>query len=220
MTKRLTAVAFIVGIASILPQAARAQTCAGAASFHSGPIRLGAGLNVGDGVKSYGAQVAAGASVGVFGTAGVSRAEYDELSDAGIVLNFEGGYAVDLTPSKNVQFCPIASFAYQSGPNVGTIESSAHAFGAGGSIGGRVAMSPTLDFVPFGSASFIASRGSARAGSQSISVDESYMQLGFGAGFVLNHMLTLQPAVAFPVGLDGGKASFQLAFSFNLGSKR
>ena len=121
-----------------------------------------------------------------------------------------------------MQFCPVASFAYQSGPNVqtpvGDISASAHAIGFGGSFGGIVPMSPTLDFVPFAGASFLASRVSASFGGTSESASKNYGEVNVGAGFVLNRTLTLQPSVSIPVGLEGAKTSFQIAFAFNFGS--
>ena len=75
--------ALLVCTCTLLPAAVGAQACVGAASFSSGPMRLGAGLTVGDGVKSYGAKFAVGEDAGPFGSASLSRAEYDGVSEAG-----------------------------------------------------------------------------------------------------------------------------------------
>lgn len=199
-----------------------AQACVGAASFASGPVRIGAGLNVADNAKSYGLQMAAGSSAGPFATATLSRAEYNEVDDAGIVLGVNAGYAIDLTPEKNVQFCPLVGFAYQTGPDVsttiGTISTSAHAVAFGGSLGGIVPVSPMFDFVPFAGGSYLISQASASTGGASVSNAENYGEINVGAGFVINRILTLQPSVSVPVGLDGGKTSFQIAFAFNFGA--
>jgi outer membrane protein with beta-barrel domain len=162
------------------------------------------------------------APVGLFGAATVSRTEYDDIDGGGTVADLTAGYAIDLTPSKSVQFCPQAGFAYQSGPDIdtgfGTVSTSAHAFALGGSFGGSIPASPTLDFVPFAGAAYTISRTSVGAGGNSISDSEDYVALTLGAGFVINRALTLQPSVAIPIGLEGGKSSFQLAFAYNFGS--
>jgi Outer membrane protein beta-barrel domain len=214
--------ALLVCTCALLPAAVGAQACVGAASFSSGPMRLGAGLTISDGLKTYGAQFGVGAEVGPFGSASLSRAEYDNASEAGVVLGLNAGYAIDLTPTKNVQFCPVAGFAYQSGPNVqstfGDVSASAHAIGFGGSFGGIVPMSPTFDFVPFAGASYLVSQTSVSIGGNSGSVSENHGEVNVGAGFVLNRTLTLQPSVSIPVGVDNAKTSFQIAFAFNFGS--
>ena len=204
-----------------VPLAAEAQVCNGAASFSAGPIQIAAGLGISDGSKSYGARLGAGAPTGVFASAGIVRSEYDDISGAGIGLDLQGGYAIDLTPARNIQFCPLASFDYQSGPDVettvGTITTSAHAVGLGGSFGGLVPMAPTLDFVPFAGAQYVISRVSASVPGFSSTESADYTAVDLGAGFVVNRTLTLQPSVSIPVGLDGGKATFQIAFAFNVG---
>ena len=156
--------ALLVCMCTLLPAAVGAQACVGAASFSSGPARLGAALTVADGAKSYGAQFGVGADAGPFGSASLSRAEYVGVSEAAVLLGLDAGYAIDLTPAKNMQFCPVASFAYQSGPTpIGTISVSAHAIGFGGSFGGIVPMSPALDFVRFAGASYLVSRYSSES---------------------------------------------------------
>ena len=77
---------------------------------------------------------------------------------------------------------------------------------------------PTVDFVPFAGAAYFVSRASASAGDVSESESQDYTEIDVGAGFVINKVLTLQPSVAIPVGVDGAKSTFLLAFAFNVGS--
>ena len=221
MNIRRCARASTIAILVTVPLAAEAQVCTGAASFSAGPVQIAAGVGISDGTKSYGARLGAGAATGVFASAGIVRSEYDDVSGAGIGLELEGGYAIDLTPAKSIQFCPLASFDYQSGPDVestaGTITTSAHAVGLGGSLGGVVPMAPTFDFVPFAGAQYVISRVSVSVPGFSSTESAGYTAVDLGAGFVVNRTLTLQPSVSIPVGLDGGKATFQIAFAFNVG---
>jgi len=129
-----------------------------------------------------------------------------------------------VNPAKTVQFCPRAGLQYASGPDIdtgtGTLTTSAHAVSFGGALGGTVAMAPTFDFVPFVAASYVVERATAKLGGVSDSESEDYTEVDVGAGFVINKTLTLQPMVAIPVGLDGAKSAFQLAFTFNFGSAK
>lgn len=199
-----------------------AQVCVGSASFASGPARIGAGMNFTDGAKSFGLQLAGGSPEGAFVSGSVSRIEYDNVSGGGTGLGATAGYAVAMNPAKTVQFCPLASFEYEKLPTidtgVGTFEGSAHAFGVGGAIGGVIPASPTLDFVPFVGAQYRAVSTSASFGGISGSGSGNYTEVEVGAGFVLNHALTIRPAVAIPVGSEDGKSTFEIAFAFNFGA--
>jgi hypothetical protein len=213
-TTKTLLIAGFVGIANSLS----AQTCVGNASYAAGPMRVGAGMQMGDHAKSYGAEFGMGSAMGLFGSASLGRATYDGVDGGGTLAGLNGGYSFDLTPTKNVQFCPVAGFMHQSGPDIDVgIGSSAHAFALGGSFGGSVPMSPTLDFVPFAGAAYTNSTGTITQGNTSTSTSVDYTMVTLGAGFVMNHTFTIQPGFAIPVGLDNGKSSFQIALGYNFG---
>jgi hypothetical protein len=216
---------FAVVFLSSASLAAHAQVCTGSASFRSGPVRIAAGIGVSDGLNSYGASLGAGAPTGIFGSAGIVRFEFrgNGITSAAVRLNLEGGYAIDLTPAKSMQFCPLASFGYESEPDsksvAGTITSSTRLVGFGGSFGRLMPMTPTVDFVPFARVQYFTTRTSGGiSGFPPVSFSDHYTAVDIGAGFVVNRTLTLQPSVSIPVGLDGGKALFQIGVSFNLGA--
>ena len=213
--------AVLISSCVALPVAVRAQTCQGTASFSSGPVRIGAGFNTSDKVKSYAAQLAAGAVTGPYASAALSRAEYDNISNAAVGIGLTGGYAIDVAPAHAAQFCPLASFGYESGPDIGTgpgaISRSSHAIGFGGSFGGAIAVAPSFDFVPFVDAQYIIEQASVSSAGTTASSSTNFTEIDVGAGFVVNKMLTLQPAVSIPVGVAGGKTSFAIAFLFNFG---
>jgi hypothetical protein len=211
-------------VAGIMSFSARSegQTCVGGASYSSGPVRIGAGLEVQDQAKSYGAALGLGSPVGPFGSVSLSRTEYDNIENASNTLGVTGGYAVDINPPKTVQFCPVAGFAYMNGPTIastfGDIDVSAHAVSFGGAIGGVATSTPTFAFVPYGGASYVISRATASLAGTSGSDSQDYTLVEIGAGFVINHTLTIRPAALVPVGLNGGKTSFDISVSFNFGS--
>lgn len=145
-----------------------AQLCDGAASFSSGPVRLGAGLSIDSDAQSYGGQVAFGAPSGPFASGSVSSVQYKDISGSGISVGTDLGFAVDLNPQRTLQFCPEVGFQYQTGPNVdtgfGTVSVSTHGFAFGGSIGGIALQSPGFDFVPFVGGSYVIAQVSASSG--------------------------------------------------------
>jgi hypothetical protein len=172
-------------------------------------------------VKSYGVSLTAGGTVGPFIGGSVSRAEYDQI-DATTVFGLAGGYAIDFTPTKAVQFCPLVSFGYVSGQDFdvgfGRVSTSAHAFGVGGSIGRTVPASPDFDFIPFAGLSYILSRTSATLNGSSQSDSQDSWEIEAGAGFVMSRRFTLQPSISIPIGINGAKPTYQLTVGFNFGS--
>lgn len=208
-------------VVPVIVNAVGAQTCVGTASFSAGTARIGAGAQFTDGAKAYGASLGAG-TANVFGKAGVSRTEYDDVSEGATVFDASVGASLDVNQQKTIQLCPLVGFSYQSGPDIetgfGTINLSAHTFAFGGSIGGTIPVSPGFDLVPFGGAAYQILKASGSFAGQSGSDSENYTLITVGAGFVINHIFTLQPTVNFPVGLDGGKSAYGIAFSLNFGS--
>jgi hypothetical protein len=167
-------------------------------------MRVGAGFNTGDHVKSYAAQFAGGGAQGPFAATSLSTVQYDDITGSGTAFDVSGGYSVDITPAGTAQFCPRVGFAYQTGPNVstgfGTVTTSTHVFALGGSFGGIAATSPGFEFVPFASASYVIAQGSASLAGQTSSQNQNYTELGVGAGFVFNRTLTIQAVANIPVG--------------------
>lgn len=223
MFNRIVGRVLIAGAASTLclGSSLGAQTCTGAASYKVGPMRAGAGLEVGDHATTYGAAFGLGALIGPFGSVSLSRTEYDNVDGGGTTVGLNAGYAIDVNLTKTMQFCPIGGFRYQSGPNIqsafGNVDVTAHAVEFGGSFGGVATSTPTFVFVPFGAASYVASRASASLAGFNTSDSQDYTLLTLGAGFIVNHTLTIRPSVVIPVGLDGATSSFAIDFGFSFG---
>lgn len=220
------------GVLALSATSIEAQTCFGNAPFSAGPVRIDAGLSTSEGTKSYGVDLAVGAKSGPFASGGVSRTRYSDLDGSGrdgssTSFGISAGYAIDLNAGKTMQFCPYADFDHTSGPDIDfgqyMIATSADAVGYGGSFGGAVRVGPTLDLVPFAGATYLVVRErDALNGLDTDTHHESYRYglIGVGAGFVIDKVLTLQPQVSIPVGVEGAKSSFQLAVSYNFGSAK
>ena len=220
MRGRLLA-AVIGGVFALTPRL-DAQTCQGTASYRNGPMRVGAGLDFEDGANSYGADLGFGSTAGPFASVGLGRTEYKNVDGSGTNFGVTAGYGVDMNPTRTLQLCPLAGFVYQSGPDIdtgfGTASTSMHAFALGGSIGGTIPASPTFDFVPFGAAEFDIAQAKVSFQGSSESSSDNYTVVTLGAGFVFNRILTIQPSVHIPMGLDGAKSSFGLVFGYNFGA--
>ena len=244
-TARSAALVFAIALMS---RSADAQVCAGVSPFSNGNVRvgmgggsLGAGLGSADGDPSLGFHVAAGASRGAFANVGVSagfsakRFIREKFAASGVddaasaTVSVSGGYSVSSPALRHIEFCPIAGFALQSGPQMwgqcaplpsggkscsGGIHGSARALWLGGNIGLLHRVSPTLAFVPFAGAALVSSRISGDERSQT----DGYVEVSLGAGVVVRRT-TIRPTLSLPMGLEGGTSSVGLQFAFNIGPK-
>jgi hypothetical protein len=200
-----------------------AQTCVGSASFSAGPVSVGAGLGTSEGVKSYGVSLAAGVNSGLYAGGSLSRIEYADLDGSSSSVAVGAGYAINLNRSRTVQFCPEVAYQHVSGPDIDyagqKITTSARAFSYGGALGTTVPVLPSLDFVPFTAAYYVTTRATATLATDSESETQNYGEFDVGAGFVIIKALTLQPSVAIPFGISGGKSTFDIGFAFNFGKR-
>ena len=237
-------IAFLLAIA-LASQNAEAQVCVGSSPFSNGHVRLGVGagsigggLGSADGNSSFGFQLAAGASSGAFANVGSSLASStkrflrqgfaasgadDALSRT---VSVNGGYSISSPTLRNVEFCPIAGFALQNGPQMwatctplpngglscsDAVQGAARALWFGGNVGRLHQVSPRFAFVPFAGAAVVSSRITGRERSQT----DSYVDISLGAGFVFKRT-TIRPTLSVPVGLAGGTTSAALQFAFNI----
>lgn len=203
--------------ATVAATPAAAQRCLGTTSFSAGSIRLGGGLATNDGVQTWGVDVALGRVTGPFGGVEVARTSRRGSSSRRYV-GLMGGYAVDMNPSRTLQFCPVVSLASRSGPMIGAGNFSGQSFSFGGSIGGVASSGPDFQFVPFGSVAYGVAYMNSRTLASPRNAYVDYVGVEVGSGMVFNNSVTLKPSVAIPVTLDGANATFRLAFSVNFGT--
>jgi hypothetical protein len=214
----IASLALVAGIANTTS----AQVCQGTAPFSAGSDRVGVGMQFTDGAKAYGGSLAFGSGNSLFAGATVALTQFDGIDANATSMSVEGGYSIAMNTERTVQLCPLVGFAYQSGPNfdtgAGTVNSSVRAFAFGGSIGTTVPMSPTLDFIPFGGATYELDHATGSFNGFSSSGDQNYTNIMLGAGFVFNKTLTVQPSVSIPAGLNGAKPTYGISFAFNFGT--
>jgi hypothetical protein len=223
MMTRVRSVLFALAVVAFSATRLSAQMCVGSASFAAGPVRLGGDLATSEGEKGYGVSLAAGTQAGPYVEGSLSRIEYSDIDGSSKSVFLGVGYAINLNRSRTVQFCPEVGYQHLSGPDFDyagyKITTSARAYSYGGALGGTVSVLRSLDLVPFAGAYYITTRAKATLVSDSQYESMSYGEFDVGAGFVINKALTLQPSVAIPFGISGGKSTFDIGFAFNFGKR-
>ncbi len=218
---RTRSVLFALAVVALSATRLSAQTCVGSAAFSAGAVRLGAGLGTTNGTKSYDVNLAAGANSGPYASGGLSRIEYAGIDGSSKSFSLGAGYAINLNRSRTVQFCPEIGYQRVSLPDYCDagykITTSDREVAYGGAFGGTVVVSPSLDLVPFTGAYYVASRATSYLASVSRAETLSYGKFDVGAGFVIKKTLTLQPSLAIPFGVSGGKSVLEIGVAFNFG---
>jgi hypothetical protein len=199
---------------------AAAQTCVGMPSFSSGHMQVAGGGQFTDGASGFDGTFGYGVPQSVYGKATIGRTSYDGLSGSSFDYGLGGGYQVPLHTKRMAELCPTASLSMGSGPHdiLGTgVDMSSRTVAFGGSVGMLVGGSPQFRILPNASFQFANTRAKLDNGTTSSSNSESYGLLTLGTGFVFNSRFSLNPSLSFPVGLDGGDASFGLIGAMNFG---
>src|SRR6185436_4434209 len=116
--RAISRLAGAVGATVLLTGVANGQTCIGRPYFSTGPVQVGAGADLGNGVQAYGIDVGLGADRSAFGRLGVARAMegQDALgpSRSGTLVNGSVGWQADVAAKRHLQVCPYASYEYQT----------------------------------------------------------------------------------------------------------
>ena len=209
----VSCVLFTLGVAA----PASAQLCTGQPSFSAGPVQITPSAAFAEGATEFGGSVAGG-SERLFAGAGLFRSNYSDIEEGAFSL--AGGVGANFVAdrSNHVHVCPIARVSWQNGPNSGDLDLRTLTYGAGGQVGfvatdtGRLAVVPT----------FGASVHNARVNVSFADLDETATEtfglVNVGVGLIFNQRMSLNPVLAFPVGLEGSDdVQFSIAFSMNFG---
>jgi hypothetical protein len=211
-------VAAVSGVALCAGTAA-AQVCQGDLSFRNSSTHVGAALAVSDNTTSFGGGATFGHRQGLYAGGSVGISSYSNISSNGFALGGGMGYAMPLQRTK-WQICPGGTLSLGFGPSVdvgaGTMHLSSQVLSLGASVGTSMPMSKTVNLLPFGSAAFGYTRATAKLNGTSSTGTDSYLLLGFGAGFQLTPSLVLRPAVsvaAFADAVDDTTFGFSVSFA-------
>ena len=232
LQSRTRLAACLLAAAAALPAARlHAQTCTGAASFNTHPVRVGGIIGTGDDVTTLGADLIFGQAAGPFGGVGVLLDDTEGNSESATTIQGTLGYQVPIgTPSRRraptAEFCPIATLGYRLGPDerVGgvDIENRTLLASAGFSIGAPVGLAEAVNLVPFGGLRLIYTRLNRSPENSDVEVTDtdSFGALDLGAGLTFNDRFTVRPAVTVPIGQEGRDSRFSLLFALHFGGPR
>ncbi|MGH7650979.1 MAG: hypothetical protein ACREMS_03965 [Gemmatimonadaceae bacterium] len=200
---------FLVGAAAgvtVFASVSAAQVCQGDLSFRSRSTHVGGSLDMSNHSTAFGAGLSAGHLMGWYGGASVGMLNYDNIDGNGFALNGGVGYQMPLQQKSKWQMCPGATLSLGFGPNVavgaGTMHLSTQTVTMGVSTGTVVALTKTVNLIPFASASFGHTRLAAKLNGQTAAGSDNYLLLGGGAGFQFTPSLVVRPALSLAAGAD------------------
>lgn len=204
---------------ALLASASAAQVCQGDLSFRSGRTHVGGALGLSDRATAFGARLSVGHPQGLFGGGSLGTVDYDQLGNS-LSVGGSLGYSMPLHARSAWQVCPGGTLDLGFGPSVPTgvnqtARLSTQTITLGASIGSALPLNKDITLLPFGTAGL--GHTSTRVAGFG-STGDSYLQLGFGAGFQLSPSLVLKPALTLLAGADPGTDDtiFSLSVSFVL----
>jgi hypothetical protein len=191
---------------AMLASSAAAQVCQGDLSFRASPTHIGGALGISDHSTVYGGGMSFGHARGLYGGGSLGLASYDGFNGTGFNLGGGVGYAMPLADRSAWQLCPGATLTLGFGPSqdVGgtTVHISQQTLTLGASVGRSLPLNKTVSLLPFGSVALGHTSMHASANGLTGSSSDTYLQLGFGAGFQLSPNLVLRPALNVLAGAD------------------
>ena len=191
---------------ALFASTAAAQVCQGDLSFRSNPVHLGGSLGVSSNTTAFGGGVTFGHPRGFYGGGSLGMINYDGLNGTGLALGGGLGYSMPLANRSAWQVCPGGTLTLGFGPSqtVGgnTAHLSTQTFTLGASIGRALPLNKSVTLLPFGSAALGHTSVHATVNGAGGSASDSYLLLGFGAGFQFSPNLVLKPALSLAAGAD------------------
>lgn len=194
----------VAGVA-ICATAATAQVCQGDLSFRRSSTHVGGALAVSNNSTSFGGGVTVGRPRGWYAGGSVGMASYSNISGHSLAVGGGLGYAMPMQRSR-WQVCPGGTVTAAFGPSAtvggANMNLSSQTVSLGASMGTAVALSKTVNLLPFGSAAFGYTRATAKVNGNSTTSTDGYLLLGMGAGFQLTPSLVLRPALNLAAGAN------------------
>jgi hypothetical protein len=208
------------GIA-LFASAAAAQVCQGDLSFRGSPTHIAGAFGVSSNTTSLGGGMMFGHTAGLYGGGSLGFTDYNGLNGSGLVLGGGIGYSMPLADRSAWQLCPGGTLSLDFGPSQNIAGTTAHyssqTFTAGASIGRALPLNRDITLLPFGSAAIGHTSMHTSAGGQTTSVGDSYLLIGFGAGFQFSPSFVVRPAINVLAGADYvDDTVFSLGVSFAL----
>ncbi len=203
MTRKLLIVtALVAGVAT----SAKAQLCAGSASFSAGRMRAGVGAEFPAGGTAYGAGLTWGHRSGAYFGGQITRQDPTGAAESATDLQANVGYETSFDGLGKTRFCPTGHFGITSRPN--NQEGVTH-YALGGTFGQVLSSSDNMTLAP--------SLGVSWVHYSSGGVSDSWIEATLGAGFIFNRDVTFTPMLRLPLNQDGAEPTFGFSLSYNFG---
>ena len=203
MTKQLLLVtALVAGVATT----AKAQLCAGSASFSAGRMRAGFGAEFPTGGKAYGAGLTMSHQSGAYFGGQITRLDPTGAAESATDLQANVGYQTSFDGLGKTRFCPTGNFGITNRPN--NQDGVTH-YALGGTLGQVLSSSENMTLAP--------SLGVSWVHTSSGNVSDSWIEATLGAGFILNRDVTFMPTLRMPLNQDGADPTFGFSLSYNFG---
>ncbi|HEY7237147.1 MAG TPA: outer membrane beta-barrel protein [Gemmatimonadaceae bacterium] len=209
--------------AALFASAAAAQVCQGDLSFRGSPVHVGGTLGITDNTTAFGGGLNFGHARGFYGGGSLGMMNFDASSanGTGLLLGGGVGYAMPLADRSPWQVCPGATLGLDFGPSqdIGgtSVHYSSQTFTLGASMGRALPLNKSVTLLPFGEVALGHTTAHASAGGASASASDTYLVLGFGAGFQFSPSFVLRPAMQVLAGADIlDDTVFSLGVSFAL----
>jgi hypothetical protein len=185
---------------ALLASTAAAQVCQGDLSFRSRSPHIGGAIGITDHTTSFGGGMTFGHVSGLYGGGSLGMMTFDGVSGNSFVLGGGIGYAMPLANRSAWQVCPGATLNLGFGPSqdIGgtTVHTSQQTFSLGASMGRALPLNRSVTLLPYGSAALGHTSLHASANGASASTSDTYLILGFGAGFQLSPSVVLRPSLS------------------------
>lgn len=206
---------------ALFASAAAGQVCQGDLSFRASPSHIAGTFGVSNNTTSLGGGMMFGHSAGLYGGGSLGFTDYQGLNGSGLVLGGGIGYSMPLQQRSAWQLCPGATLSLDFGPSQTIAGNTAHysmqTFTAGASIGRALPLNRDITLLPFGSAAIGHTSEHTSVAGQTTSVGDSYLLMGFGAGFQFSPSFVVRPAISVAAGADIiDDTVFSLGVSFAL----
>ena len=193
----------VIGLAAI-PAAIQAQVCTGQAPWSSGPVKLGGGLEIGDGYTDFFGGVGFGRDGGLFAGAGLGLTDYA----GGSQIFLSGGLGKELDLSGPVELCPVAAVTLGLPDNDYTYQTVVGGLAAGYPVPNN---SENVDVVVTGSLQL----GFLRQNEPPFGSDTDFLGiLDGGVGVIFTNRISLLPRVRVYFG--GGSSDAALLIGANV----
>jgi len=169
-------------------------------------MHVGGALGVTDNTTSFGGGMTFGQPQGWYGGGSLGLMTFDGIDGNSLGLSGGVGYSLPLQQRSRWQLCPGATMSFGFGPDqdIGNthVDVSTRSFSLGASIGTAAVLNKSVTLLPYASLAIANTNMKASSGGVSASQGDTYMLLGFGAGFQFSPNLVLRPSLTFAMDND------------------